>query len=87
MVTVAQSLVGEFRGLGINVEVHGFRLEAKPGWIRRSWVVSTERGGAGPLAAEGAPCACRATATVLRGALACMKPRGGLGSVGRCRTA
>ena len=28
---------------------------------------STERGGAGPSAAEGAPCACRATATVLRG--------------------
>ena len=26
-----------------------------------------ERGGAGPSAAEGAPCACRATVTVLRG--------------------
>ena len=87
MVTAAQCLVGEFRRLGINVEVHGFRLEAKPGWIRRSWVVSTERGGAGPSAAEGAPYACRATATVLQCALACMRPRGGLGGVGRRRTA
>ena len=43
---------------------------------------STERGGAGPSATEGAPCACRATVTVLRGALACMRPRGGQGSIG-----
>ena len=28
MVTVAQSLVGEFRELGVNVEVHRFHLGA-----------------------------------------------------------
>ena len=87
MVTAAQCLVGVLRGLGINVEVYGFCLEANPGWIWRGRLVSTKRGGTGPSAAEGAPCACRATATVLRGALACMKPRRGLGSIGRRRTA
>ena len=87
MVTAAQCLVGVLRGLGINVEVHGFRLEDKPGWIRRAWVVLTERGDAGPSAVESVPCACRATVTVLRCVLACMRPSRGLGSIGRRRTA
>ena len=87
MVTATQCLVGVLRGLGINMEVYGFHLEANPGWIWRARLVSTERGGAGPSAAEGVPCACRATATVLRRVLACMKPRGGLGSIGWCRMA
>ena len=66
-ITAAQCSVGEFRRLGINVEVHWFHSDAKRTWIRSLGWVSTERGGAGPSAAESVPCACRATATVQRG--------------------
>ena len=65
MVTAAQCLVGVLRGLGINVEVYEFHLEANPCWIWRARLVSTERGGTGPSAAGSVLCACRAMATVL----------------------
>ena len=36
MVTAAQCLVGEIRGLRIDVEVHGLRLASNLGWIVRA---------------------------------------------------
>ena len=87
VIKAALWLHGRVQRLNIVVGVPWFRLGANRvgiWWFRGS---SMERGGAGPSAAEGAPYACRATATVLQGALACMRPRGGKGSVGRRRTA
>ena len=86
-ITAAQCSVGEFRRLGINVEVHWFHSDAKRTWIRSLGWVSTERGGAGPSAVESVPSACRATATVQRGVLACMRPHGATRRIGRRRTA
>ena len=50
--------------MGVIVEVHRFHLGAKRAWIRVLWASSTERGGAGPSAAESALRACCATVTV-----------------------
>ena len=86
-ITAAQCSVGEFMRLGINVEVHWFHSDAKRTWMRSLGWVPTERGGAGPSAAESVRSACRATATVQRGVLACMRPRGATRRIGRRRTA
>ena len=63
-ITVAQCSVGVVRESSVITEVQWVRFSAKPAGV---WVFgssSTERGGAGPSAAESALRACCATATV-----------------------
>ena len=65
VITAALRLHGRFQRLSFVVDVPWFRLDADCAVIWSLRGSSTERGGAGPSAAESALCACRATATVL----------------------
>ena len=65
VIMVTQWLHGGVQRLSFVVDVPWFRLDADRAVIWSLRGSSTERGGAGPSAAESALCACRATATVL----------------------
>ena len=86
-ITVAQCSVGVVRGSSVITEVQWVRFGVKLAgvWVLR--VRSTERGGAGPSAAESAFRACRPRWLCYGRALACMRPRGEPGSDGRRGTA
>ena len=78
---------GVIRESSAIVGVYWVRLEANRTWIRslgQALVGTGQRGSVGGR--ERVRC-CRATATVQRGALACMRPRGEPGSDGRRGTA
>ena len=86
-ITVAQCSVGVVRGSSVITEVQWVRFGVKLAgvWVLRAR--STERGGAGPSAAESAFRACRPRWLCYGRALACMRPRGEPGSDGRRGTA
>jgi len=63
-ITVAQCSVGVVRGSSVITEVQRARFSAKLAGVWAFGSSSTERGGAGPSAAESALRACCATATV-----------------------
>ena len=65
LITAARWVHGRFQRLNIVVGVPWFCFGANRVGIWGFRGSSTERGGAGPSAAESALCACRATATVL----------------------
>ena len=86
-ITVAQCSVGVVRGSSIITEVQRVHFCAKLAGVWAFGSSSTERGGAGPSAAESAFRACRPRWLCYGRALACMRPRGEPGSDGRRRTA